>query len=119
MWLWIGKISLLSLLLIFLIHYLYVFFLQNLTTPKVKDLVNRPNEQYDNIMKSLKAEDATKKHEHAKANLGKSNAMKDELKNFLATEMKTRKDTHAFNSMNSPLAQSGVNNLNLVITHKH
>ena len=112
MWLWIGKISLLSLLLIFLIHYLYIFFLQNLTTPKVKDLVNRPNEQYENIMKSLRSEDSTKKHEQMKTNSGKSNAMKDELKNFLATEMKTRKNTQAFSSMNNPLAQSGVNNLN-------
>ena len=112
MWLWIGKISFLSLLLIFLIHYLYVFFLQNLTTPKVKDLVNRPNEQYHDIMKSLKSGDIPKKNEQANANIMNSNAMKDELKNFLAKEMKTKKDVPAFSGMTNSLVQPGMNNLN-------
>ena len=111
MWLWIGKISFLSLLLIFLIHYFYVFFLQNLTTPKVKDLVNRPNEQYDDIMKSLKSEEMPRKHEQTIPNIGKSDAMKNELKSFLEKEMKTRKDTPIFNGMNDSLVQSGMNNL--------
>ena len=111
MWLWVGKISFLSLLLIFLIHYLYVFFLQNLTTPKVKDLVNRPSEQYDNIMKSLKSDDLARKYDRANVISEKNSAMKDELKNFLAKEMKTRKDNPAFTPPNSSLAQPGFNNL--------
>jgi hypothetical protein len=111
MWLWIGKISLLSLLLIFLIHYLYTFFLQNLTTPKVKDLVNRPSEQYENIIRSLKSETPSKKSSVSKAVTSDDNAMKDELKNFLAKEMKTKKETPVFSSMDGGLAPGGGGNL--------
>ena len=38
-----------SVLLIFLIHHLFNFFKSTLTTPKIKDLVNTPNEKYKNI----------------------------------------------------------------------
>ena len=112
MWLWIGKISFLSLLLIFLIHYLYTFFLQNLTTPKVKDLVNRPSEQYENIIRSLKSERPPKMASVSHIIPSKDNNMKDELKNFLAKEMKTKKETSVFSSMDGGLPPSGGNNLN-------
>jgi len=111
MWLWIGKISFLSLLLIFLIHYLYIFFLQNLTVPKVKDLVNRPNEQYDNIIKSLKSEVSIKK-DISQVTPEKNITMKDELKKFLAKEMKPKKETPIFSNMDGGLVSSGANHLN-------
>ena len=112
MWLWIGKISFLSLLLIFLIHYLYIFFLQNLTVPKVKDLVNRPNEQYDNIIKSLKSEGSNKKDTMPQVTPEKKITMKDELKNFLAKEMETKREKPIFSNMDGGLVSSGGNNLN-------
>ena len=40
-----------SLLLIILIHYLFNFFKNTLTVPKVKDLVHKPLERYKNIEK--------------------------------------------------------------------
>ena len=43
------KTSIISLILIFLVHYLYDFFKTNLTIPKIKDLVNRPNDKYNEI----------------------------------------------------------------------
>jgi hypothetical protein len=96
MLLWIGKISVLSLLLIFLIHYLYSFFLQNLTTPKIKDLVNRPNEQYENIMKSLSGEKPVKKDIPVPIVNVQGSKMKDELKNFLAKEMNNKQQAPVF-----------------------
>ncbi len=42
-----------SLCLIAVVHYLYVFFKTTLTVPKVKDLVNRPQKQYDAIFKAM------------------------------------------------------------------
>ena len=39
---WTLKWIVVSLILIFLIHYLYLFFKTNLTVPKVKDLVKSP-----------------------------------------------------------------------------
>ena len=89
---WVIKVSFLSFLLIFLIHYLYSFFLQNLTTPKVKDFVNRPSEQYEKMMSSLNTEKTeTVNVVHTKSNDNNDNndssLMKDELKRFLTKEM--------------------------------
>ena len=53
MWSWIIKVTFFSLLLIFLIHYLYSFFKTTLTVPKLKDLVNKPQAKYNTIYKSL------------------------------------------------------------------
>ena len=53
MWSWIIKVTIFSLLLIFLIHYLYSFFKTTLTAPKLKDLVNKPQAKYNTIYKSL------------------------------------------------------------------
>ena len=39
----------LSLILIFMIHYIYVFLRENLTQPKIKDLVNKPKKKYEQI----------------------------------------------------------------------
>jgi hypothetical protein len=49
----IVQMTVLSLCLIAVIHYLYVFFKTTLTVPKVKDLVNRPQKQYDAIFKAM------------------------------------------------------------------
>jgi hypothetical protein len=53
MWYWIIKVSILSLVFIFLLHYLYSFFVSTLTVPKVKDLVTIPQEKYDEMFHSL------------------------------------------------------------------
>lgn len=50
---WIIQMSVISLILIILVHYLYNFFKNNLTIPKVKDLVNKPQQQYETIFNSV------------------------------------------------------------------
>ena len=50
---WIVQATALSLCLIAVLHYLYVFFKTTLTVPKVKDLVTRPQKQYDAIFKTM------------------------------------------------------------------
>ena len=87
MWLWITKISILSLLLIFLLHYLYSLFLQNLTTPKIKDLVNNPHEQYQDIINSIKSSPLKPKQTINSIPEKDSNKMKSELKQFLNNEL--------------------------------
>ena len=42
-----------SLTLIFLIHHLYMFLMNTLTVPKIKDLVHKPNQQYKDILDTL------------------------------------------------------------------
>jgi len=53
MWSWIFKVAIVSFLFIFLLHYLYSFFKITLTSPKIKDLVNKPMRKYDSIYDSL------------------------------------------------------------------
>lgn len=50
---WTIQVTLISIILIFLIHHLLVFFKTNLTTPKVKDLVNAPIQKYDAIFNAM------------------------------------------------------------------
>ena len=91
MWSWIIKVTMVSLLFIFLLHYLYSFFKTTLTSPKLKDLVNKPQEKYNTIYNSLKSTgDVGIENvcEDNKSNLGgihgsNSSSMKDELKKYL------------------------------------
>ena len=46
---WSIKITLISIILIFLVHYLINFFKSTLTVPKIKDLVNIPTQKYENM----------------------------------------------------------------------
>ena len=73
MFFWIIQQTIISIVLIISVHYIYIFFKNNLTKPKTKDLVNKPTEQYKKIYSSL--------------NKGKESAkeMKAELKNYLKT----------------------------------
>ena len=71
---WITKQIILSIILIAVIHYIYTFFKNNLTIPQVKDLINKPQKQYDEIYKTIKSEKKS----------GENQDMKDELKKYLA-----------------------------------
>jgi hypothetical protein len=51
---WIIQMSVISLILIVLVHYLFTFFKTNLTIPKVKDLVNKPQKQYAALFDTMK-----------------------------------------------------------------
>jgi len=53
MWYWIIKVSILSLVFFFLLHYLYSFFISTLTVPQVKDLVTLPQKKYNEMFDSL------------------------------------------------------------------
>lgn len=97
MWSWIFKVAVVSFLFIFLLHYLYSFFKTTLTSPKIKDLVNKPMRKYDSIYDSLEnnksyIEESESAHAHIRnALLSNSTStqnpvkqnMKDELKKYL------------------------------------
>ena len=59
--LFILKWAILSFILIVLIHYLYSFFKTTLTIPKVRDLVNKPTERYNEMIDTIKYNDSVKK----------------------------------------------------------
>lgn len=90
MWYWIIKVSILSLILIFLLHYLYSFFISTLTVPKVKDLVTLPQQKYDEMFHSLQQQQQQQQLLNNNINnngnnnaTGNSQSMKDDLINFL------------------------------------
>jgi hypothetical protein len=54
---WSIQITLLSIILIFLVHYLINFFKSTLTVPKIKDLVNTPTQKYENMFNVMSLSD--------------------------------------------------------------
>jgi len=87
MLLFILKWAIISFILIVLIHYLYSFFKSTLTIPKVRDLVNKPTERYNEMIDTIKYNDSVKYNDgvkyNDKNNINKQDNMQDELSNFL------------------------------------
>ncbi len=96
---WAIQITLISIILIFLIHHLIIFFTSALTVPKIKDLVNVPNKKYENMFSVInKSKDYT---EISDINFDTSYEldiekllppkneinMKNELKNFIKKQL--------------------------------
>ena len=84
-----------SVVIISLLHYLYSYFINILTVPKIKDLVNKPGQEYKNIEKiilnnketvinnNLSNNDDTTDISNLKNITPETkNGMKNELKNF-------------------------------------
>ena len=46
---WVIQTTLMSIIFIFVVHYLINFFKSTLTVPKLKDLVNNPSKKYENM----------------------------------------------------------------------
>jgi hypothetical protein len=94
---WIIQITIISIVLIFLVHDLINFFKSTLTVPKIKDLVNTPSQKYENMYNIIN------QHKAANNNLESNNNneytlidllpkkddsnMKSELKNFLKSQL--------------------------------
>ena len=111
MWGWIIQVTIISLLLIFLLHYLYSFFKTTLTSPKLKDLVNKPQEKYNTIYNSLKSAG-----DGGLLNVGddvttNSSSMKDELKKYL------KELNFSDNNNSSGYTNTDAGNTNIVNPH--
>ena len=99
----ILKWVIISLTLIFLVHHLYMFLLNTLTVPKIKDLVNKPNQQYKDIFETLH----TIKPDTAAPN---TEQIADELTSFLSDLKKTTVGTNGVgaNGMANGVGPNGV-----------
>lgn len=56
----IVRFVILSVIIIVVMHSLYSFLVKNLTIPRVKDLVHKPQTQYENILRSITENDKKK-----------------------------------------------------------
>jgi len=112
---WTIQFTIISIILIFLVHHLINFLKSTLTVPKIKDLVNTPTQKYENMYNIIKQNSANNNHannNHANNNHANNNlsdyvnqtineeytlidllpkndepTMKTELKNFLKKQM--------------------------------
>lgn len=119
---WSIKITLLSIILIFLVHYLINFFKSTLTVPKIKDLVNTPTQKYENMFNVMSLSDkhniSSNANNHNNANNPNNSSntnnqvsyteidllpkpdessMKNELKNFLKKQMGDSNISESYN----------------------
>ena len=124
---WILQITIISIVLIFLVHYLFNFFKSTLTVPKIKDLVNTPAQKYENMFSVIsKSNSDTILSANISANtinnttneytltdlLPKQETktdMKNELKNFLKKQMgaiNNANDTTSISALDSMMSNS-------------
>lgn len=104
MWYWIIKVSILSLVFIFLLHYLYSFFISTLTVPKVKDLVTLPQKKYNEMFDSLQQcqQMPLQRGNENNANTPPSTqSMKEDLIHFLKDLGSSSTSTSGFTSTSS------------------
>lgn len=105
---WIIQVSIISITFILLVHHLLMFFKSTLTVPKIKDLVNLPNQKYQNIFNTISdnnMSDTTNINNlYTDIDLlpTNTNSMKDELKMFLKKQLNNNNDgIGTFSSMST------------------
>ena len=120
-WTWIIQITIISIILIFLIHHLVNFFTSLLTVPKIKDLVNRPKQRYNDIYSVISTSELIDNdgNNNIKYNLEElipsSNSepnMKTELKKFIKKQLNNNNLENSIvdNSTNIQSLQSTMDN---------
>lgn len=110
---WTIQTTIISIILIFLVHHLINFFKSTLTVPKFKDLVNAPTHKYEDIFNIIKQNDTYNSYTPINNNIltknknnndnssdinllpkydNDSNYMKNELKDFLKKQLNNVND---------------------------
>jgi len=98
---WIIQISFISIIFIFLVHHILMFFKTTLTVPKIKDLVNSPNQKYKNIYDTINHNSYNSNNSNNSSfgytdidllpsdttEVAQVNSMKNELKSFLKKQL--------------------------------
>lgn len=92
---WTIQITIISVVLICLVHYLINFFKSTLTVPKIKDLVNSPIQKYENMYSIINngnsSEIKEKKNDYTLIDLlpikKEDTNMKNELKNYIKSQL--------------------------------
>jgi len=106
------QFTILSIILIFLVHHLILFFKSTLTVPKIKDLVNTSNKQYENIYNIISNNSKTTNIDllNGENPYGYNesellppkpdiDSMKNELKDFLKTHLQNSQSSTTISSL--------------------
>ena len=110
---WTIQVTFISIILIFLVHHLLVFFKTNLTTPKVKDLVNAPTQKYDTIFNAMNFNAMNTSTAHSSTHINNISLeellppiqpdpvdMKNELKQFMKKQFKENNNNPSNSTIN-------------------
>ena len=96
---WSIKITIISIILIFLVHHLISFFTSTLTVPKIKDILTSSSQKYDLIYNIISKQNEALHEDNHHNTYNKTTSidllpttssddnMKLELKNFIKTQM--------------------------------
>jgi hypothetical protein len=92
---WIIQITIISIVLIFLVHHLINFFKSTLTVPKIKDLVNAPTQKYKNMYNIINNSEKSYSNSSVDNDYSlidllpkkEETNMKNELKDFLRSQL--------------------------------
>lgn len=83
---WVIQFTIISIILIFLVHHLINFFKSTLTVPKIKDLVNTPTQKYETMYNVIKNSGTTTNH---------SSSLKQEQQEYTLSELLPKKNEPA------------------------
>ena len=134
---WILQITIISIVLIFLVHYLFNFFKSTLTVPKIKDLVNSPTQKYENMFNIITKNNSKTHNDNNDYNDNNFNDnndnndnneneytltdllptqqtktdIKNELKNFLKKQMNPTNDVKGSNNINNTTSISALDSM--------
>ena len=89
MLIWSLQITIISFVIIFLIHHIIQFLKETLTVPKVKDLVYSPSQKYEQMIQNI-SNPTVSPH---KEEIQDADSMKNELKNFLKNQLNDENTT--------------------------
>ncbi len=96
MFFWILQMTIISIILISSLHYIFLFFKKNLTIPKTKDLVNKPVENYK---KMLNLNENENENENTNTNRDEMKSeLKEYLKNLVPSKINTEKEVPKTNT---------------------
>jgi cell shape-determining protein MreC len=109
MLIWIIQVIIFSIILIFLVHHLILFFKSTLTVPKIKDLVNTSTQKYESMFNiiSNKENNVTSSYKESDYSIidllpkQEDTSMKSELKNFLKKQLTNSNVNNNNNNNNS------------------
>ncbi len=104
--------AIVSIIIIFVVHNIFNYFKNTLTTPKIKDLINKPRNEYDKIKSVINSNshidtsgrndnDNTSTEMKSIRNDVDRDNIKSELKDFFKQLNEEKKDSISFNPINN------------------
>ena len=127
---WVIQITIISIILIFLVHHLINFFKSTLTVPKIKDLVNAPTQKYENMYNIIRNNTNTSINMDTSINMEnyintneeytlidllpkkEEPTMKNELKNFLKKQLHKSTNDNTISAIDSFSSIDSFSNIN-------